>query len=70
MAKAQLRITAPGSWVTIYLDGRRLGEGAGQFEIPAGRHHLLVKNEPLGFSRSEIVDAKPGATLSFEFHTR
>jgi tRNA A-37 threonylcarbamoyl transferase component Bud32 len=67
---ARLKITTPGSWVAVYLDGRKLGEGPGLFEIPAGKHELRVANEPLGFARREAINAAPGTTLELTFHTR
>jgi serine/threonine-protein kinase len=57
---ARLRITAPGSWVAVYLDGKKLGDDAGSFAIPAGRHLLRVENPPLGFVSSEIINIRPG----------
>jgi tRNA A-37 threonylcarbamoyl transferase component Bud32 len=67
---AHLKITAPGSWVAVYLDGRKLGEGPGVFDIPPGRHELRVENAPRGFAHTETIEAAPGATLSFAFNTR
>jgi tRNA A-37 threonylcarbamoyl transferase component Bud32 len=69
-AGAILRITTPGSWVEVYLDGRKLGEGPGLFPIPPGKHQLRVTNQPLGFTRTETLNAAPGATVQFTFHTR
>jgi tRNA A-37 threonylcarbamoyl transferase component Bud32 len=67
-AMAQLRVTAPGSWVTVYLDGRRLGDGPDLFEVPAGRHQLRVTNPPLRYERTMTIDARPGETVELEFH--
>jgi hypothetical protein len=66
----RLRITTPGSWVAVYVDGQKLGEGAGVFPVRAGRHKLHVENPPLGFARTETIDVEPGAELSLEFLTR
>jgi hypothetical protein len=46
-AAARLRITAPPSWVTVYLDGQKLADDAGEFDIPSGRHRLRVENPPM-----------------------
>jgi tRNA A-37 threonylcarbamoyl transferase component Bud32 len=67
---ARLRILTPGSWVDVFLDGARLGEGPGQFTIPAGKHQLRVQNVAVGFSRTEVITAAPGATVDLVFQTR
>jgi serine/threonine protein kinase len=64
---AQLRILAPGSWVTVYLDGRKLGDDAGTFSIPAGRHELLVENPPLRFRRVETITVQEGDVVERSF---
>jgi tRNA A-37 threonylcarbamoyl transferase component Bud32 len=69
-ARAHLKIAAPGSWVAVYLDDRKLGDGPGLFDIEAGKHRLRVENAPLGFSRRETINAAPGATVELTFHTR
>jgi hypothetical protein len=66
----RLKITAPGSWVAVYLDGLKIGEGAGVFAVRAGRHRLRVENPPLGYSRTQTIDVVPGVELSLEFLTR
>jgi hypothetical protein len=53
--------------VAVYLDDRKLGDDAGEFEIPAGRHRLRVENPPLRYSREEWIAARPGETLTREF---
>jgi serine/threonine-protein kinase len=64
---ARLRIKAPGSWLTVYLDDRKLADDAGEFDIPAGRHRLRVENPPLHYMREEWIAARPGETLTREF---
>jgi Protein kinase domain len=64
---ARLRIKAPGSWVTVYLDDRKLADDAGEFDIPPGRHRLRVENPPLHYLKEEWIAARPGETLTREF---
>jgi serine/threonine protein kinase len=67
-ASARLRITAPGSWVAVYLDGQKLTDDAGEFDIPPGRHHLRVENPPMHFYREEWIVVHSGQSLTREFH--
>ncbi len=64
---ARLKIRAPGSWVTVFLDGRKLGDDAGEFLISPGRHVLRVENPPLHFAREQTITVRAGETLSLEF---
>jgi hypothetical protein len=61
---SELRILAPGSWVAVYVDGRKLGDDAGVFAIAPGRHQLRVENPPLRFVRSEAINLRDGETLT------
>jgi hypothetical protein len=66
-AGTHLRVKAPGSWLTVYLDDRKLADDAGEFEIPPGRHRLRVENPPLRFTREEWIALRPGETLTRQF---
>ncbi len=63
----RLQIRAPGSWVAVYVDGQKLGNDVGEFEIRPGRHLLRVENAPLHFVREQTITARPGETLTFDF---
>jgi hypothetical protein len=63
----RLRIKAPGSWVAVYVDDRKVADDAGEFEVPAGRHRLRVEDPPLHFRREEWIVVRPGSTLTREF---
>ena len=39
---------------------------AGRFAIAPGRHRLKVENQPLGFSRVETIEARPGETICLD----
>ena len=61
---------APGSWVAVFLDDRKLADDAGEFDIAAGRHRLRVENPPLRFRREEWIAPRPGETITREFLPR
>lgn len=65
--QAHLEIRAPGSWVAVYLDGQKLGDDVGDFEIRAGRHQLRVENPALHFVREQTITARAGETISLSF---
>jgi hypothetical protein len=65
---ARLKVLAPGSWIAVFLDGRKLGDDAGLFTIPAGSHELRVENPPLGYRHVEAIVARPGQLIERTFH--
>ena len=65
---ARLKVLAPGSWIAVFLDGRKLGDDAGLFTIPAGSHELRVENPPLGYRHVEAIVARPGQLVERTFH--
>jgi hypothetical protein len=65
---AELRVLAPGSWVAVYLDGRKLADDAGVFAIAPGRHQLRVENPPLGFVHTEAINVREGERLERSYH--
>jgi serine/threonine protein kinase len=67
---SHLKILTPASWVTVYLDGRRIGDNEDVLEIAPGRHALRVENPPLGFAQSETIEVRPGETLERAYSTR
>jgi len=68
LAPARLRIKAPRSWVTVFLDDQKLADDAGEFEISPGRHRLRVENPPMYYKHEEWIVLQPGQELTREFH--
>ncbi|WP_053234233.1 serine/threonine-protein kinase [Sandaracinus amylolyticus] len=50
-----LDVATPGGWAEVWLDGRRLGHTPGRFELPVGRHTLVLRPGGGGEERRAAV---------------
>ncbi|MEW5854907.1 MAG: PEGA domain-containing protein, partial [Myxococcota bacterium] len=57
---AKLKLTAPGTWATITLDGKKLTEVTpAVLTVPAGEHTVVITHGPSKESRTFKVDLAP-----------
>ena len=59
MGKATLRIITPGSWATVFIDGKKLSQFAPlEVEVTAGAHDITLKRGTV--TRHFSVNLAPG----------
>jgi serine/threonine-protein kinase len=56
-----LLVAFEGGWAEVYLAGKLLGTTPGRFELPAGRHTLIIKPFGADASLKRRVDVQPAA---------
>ena len=61
-------LSVPFPAATIYVDGKRLGDSPGAFDVPSGKHKVRLENPDSGFHKLSItVTFKPGHNVKLGF---
>jgi hypothetical protein len=50
--------------MTLYVDGKKVGEGSATIEVKAGKHLVKGRNKSLGITKSKRIRVTSGKTAS------